>query len=117
VTGEEAREAGAERTGAFNRERPSSRRVQLGELQRTRVATAACGDARFSDDGAGTDVDDRERVRVAVRVDADHVVQPICSIQHTSSPGWGTHSGAGLGVKTASGRTVMGHAHKGRTGF
>jgi hypothetical protein len=32
----------------------------------------------FKDDRAGADVDDRERVCVAVRVDADHVVQLIC---------------------------------------
>jgi hypothetical protein len=38
VTGQEARETGAEQARAFDRERPSARRVQLGELQSTSVA-------------------------------------------------------------------------------
>jgi hypothetical protein len=69
---------------ASNRERPSSRRVFSRELQAARVAAAACGEARLEDHSARAHLDDRERVRVAVRVDPDHVVQPIC--KHPTHP-------------------------------
>jgi len=52
--------------------------VLLDECERVRVAAAVGGDCRLENDCAGHDLDDRERVRVAVRADADHLVQLIC---------------------------------------
>jgi hypothetical protein len=66
TAGEEAGQSCAEGAGAFNRERPSSRRVFSRELQSARVASATRGHARLKDDPASSNVDDRERVRVAV---------------------------------------------------
>ena len=97
---EEAGQARAERSGAFDRERAPARRMLLGEPKRLRVAASVCSDGGFEHDHAGAHLDDRDRVRVAVRVDADHVVQLICEHpESTSSPGWGTSTGAGLGME------------------
>src|SRR5258705_5345886 len=65
------------------------------------------------------DVHDRERVCVAVRVDTDDVVQLICEHPKTDlqPKRWGTRTGVGLGMQTAGGRTVTGHALTTRTGF
>jgi hypothetical protein len=49
-----------------------SRRVARTRLRFTR------GDARLEDHSSRTHLDDRERVHVAVRVDANHVVELIC---------------------------------------
>jgi len=49
--------------------------VLVNELQRPRVAVAARDDRRLEDDCAADDLHDSERVRVAVRVDTDYVVQ------------------------------------------
>jgi hypothetical protein len=47
------------------------------------------------------DVHDRDRVRVAVRVDTNDVVQLICEHPKTNlqPKRWGTRTGAGLGSK------------------
>ena len=50
----------------------------LDELQGLRVSLTSCGNRRLENDGATEHVQDRERMRVAVRVDADDVVQLIC---------------------------------------
>ena len=50
----------------------------LGEPQRLLVASSVCSDGGFEYDRAGPYVDDPDRVRVSVRVDADDVVQLIC---------------------------------------
>src|SRR5436189_5163270 len=55
----------------------------VDELQCPRVAVAVRVDRRLEDDGAADDLDDRERVRVAVWVDTDHLVQPICEHPRT----------------------------------
>jgi len=67
-----------ELSGAFNRERSSTRRVLVDELQRVRVAVAARGDGRLEQHSSAHDLHDSESVRVAVRVDTDDVVQLIC---------------------------------------
>ena len=75
--------------------------VLVDELQRLRVAVGVRGDRRLKHDRATDDVHDRERVRVAVRVDTDDVVQLICEHPRTDlqpSVG-GTRTGAGLGWK------------------
>jgi hypothetical protein len=78
TAGQEARQTGTERAGAFNRECASTGRVLVDELQRVRVAIAARHDGRLEDDQAADDLHDRQRVRVAVRIDTDDVVQLIC---------------------------------------
>jgi hypothetical protein len=75
---EEAGETGTERAGAFDRERSPARRVPVDELQSLRVAVAASDDRRLENDHAAHDLHDRERMRIAVRIDTDHVVQLIC---------------------------------------
>ncbi len=52
--------------------------MQLGELQCLCVAVAVRLDGRLENKSATNDVHDRERVRVAMRVDTDDVVQLIC---------------------------------------
>ena len=75
---QEAREAGTERGGALDSERSPTRCVPVDELQRVRIAVTARGNRLLEDDRAADDVHDRERMRVTVRVDTDHVVQLIC---------------------------------------
>jgi hypothetical protein len=84
-----------------------------------RVAVAARVDGRLKDDRSAKDMHDRERVRVAVRVDTDDVVQLICKHPRIDlqPKRWGTQTGVGLGMETAGGRTVTGHALTTRTGF
>jgi hypothetical protein len=57
------------------------------------VAVAARVDGRLKQDGSADDVHDRERVRVAVRVDTYDVVQLICKHPRTDlqPKRWGTH--------------------------
>ncbi len=76
--GQEARQAGTERAGAFDRECTPTRRVPVDEPQRVCVAVAARGDGCLKQDSSTDDKHDRERTRIAVRIDTNHVVQPIC---------------------------------------
>ncbi len=118
TTCEEAGEPGTEGAGALDRERTPTRRMLLGEPERVRVAAAARRDSRLEHHGAAKDVHDRKRVCITVRVDANDVVQLICKHPYlTSSLVVGGHSGVGLGMETAGGRTVTGHALTTRTGF
>jgi hypothetical protein len=78
LAADEASQAGAEGARTLDCEGPPARRVLVGQLQGARVAAATRGDARLEDDSSRTHLDDRERVHVAVRVDADHVVELIC---------------------------------------
>ena len=82
MTEEEASETGAERTWAFDREHTPARRVLIGKTKHARVTLTICDRCRFEHDNAAAHVDDRERVRVAVRINADHVVQLICKHPH-----------------------------------
>jgi hypothetical protein len=52
--------------------------VLVRERECRRVTGAVSGDARLDERLAAAHLDDRERMAVAVRVDADHVVQLIC---------------------------------------
>jgi hypothetical protein len=58
-----------------------------------RVAVAARDDRRLADDHSADDVHDRERMKVAVRIDTDDVVQLICKHPRTDlqPKRWGTH--------------------------
>ena len=88
-----------------------------GKLKRLHVAARVGGHYRLEHHHAGPNLDDRKRVRVSMRVDANHVVQLICEHRNDLRPSWGTRSGAGLGRGTARGRTVTGHTPTGWTGF
>jgi hypothetical protein len=91
--GQQARQTGTERASAFDGERSSTNCVPVSELQGMRVTVAARDDRRLEDDRPADDVHDRERMRVAVRVDTDDVVQPICKHPRTDlqPKRWGTH--------------------------
>jgi hypothetical protein len=91
--GQEARQTGTERASAFDSERSSTSCVLVNELQGMRVAVAARDDRRLEDDQPADDVHDRERMRVAVRIDTDDVVQLICKHPRTDlqPKRWGTH--------------------------
>ena len=92
TTGQEASETGTERTGSFDREGSSTACVLVCELQRLRVAVAVRVDRRLEHDHAADDLNDRERVRVAVWVDTDDVVQLICEHPRTDlQPSVGGH--------------------------
>jgi hypothetical protein len=75
--------------------------VLVDQLQNKRVAAAARADGRLEDDRAADDLHDRERVRVAVRIDTDDVVQLICKHPRTDlqPKRWGDTSGVGLGLR------------------
>src|SRR5207247_1969224 len=104
--GQEARQTGTERASACDCERSSPRGVLFDKLQRTRVALAARGDRRLEDSCPADDVHDRERMRVAMRIDTDDLAQLTCEHPSlTSSPSVGDTNGVGLGWKTAGGRT------------
>jgi hypothetical protein len=52
--------------------------VLFAEHERLPVAIAVCRNVRLKHDRAGSNLDDRECMRVAVRVDTNDVVQLIC---------------------------------------
>ena len=56
----------------------------LCNTQSLRVATAVCGNACLEDHHTAAHLDDRERVRIAVRVNTNHEVQLIC--KHRQQP-------------------------------
>src|SRR5207253_3854415 len=93
-------------------ERATSCAELLHKLQRPSVTVAVRVDGRLEDDSAADDLDDRDRMRVAVWVNTDDVVQLICKHPFTDlqPKSWGTRTGVGLGMETAGGRTVTGHA-------
>jgi hypothetical protein len=78
VGGEEAGEARTKRASALNCERASTRRALIDKLQGLRVPGAVRGDVGLDQDRSADDMEHRERVPVAMRIDADHVVQLIC---------------------------------------
>ena len=79
---EEASETGAERTSALDREGTPAGRVLIGKPKHACVTLAICDRGRLEHHTTTSHVDDRERVRVAVRVNADHVVQLVCKHPH-----------------------------------
>jgi len=85
---QEACETGTERACPLDREDTPTWRVPVDEPQSVCVAIAVCGDSRLEHDRATDDVHDRERVRVAVRVDTDDVVQLICEHPLTDLQPW-----------------------------
>ena len=91
--GQETRQTGTERTGAFDRERAPTRGVLVDEPEDIAVPLVTRGDVRLEHDRAADDVHDRERVPVAVRIDTNHVVQLICEhpLTDLQPKRWGTH--------------------------
>jgi hypothetical protein len=77
------------------------------------------GESRVSagNEDAVSAAHERERVGVAVRVDADDDVERVCNhllyLQHMG----GLDPVSVWSVEAARGRTVRSHARKGRTGF
>jgi hypothetical protein len=72
-------------TGALDRPETGSPGALLGESQRLRVATSAGRHRLLRHQRSAPRSDDRERVLVPVRVDADHVVQLVCNHPDRSS--------------------------------
>ena len=75
---------GAVVAAALDRPEASAGRVPIREGDGVRVAARAGGRRRLRDHRAGVRVDDRERVLVAMSIDADHVVHLLC--KHSTDP-------------------------------
>ena len=91
LPGKEAGQAGAEGATAFDRERTPTGSMLRRERERAPVAACVRGDRRLVDETARSYLEDRDRVHITMRVDADHVVQLIC--KHPYRPpatGWGS---------------------------
>jgi len=73
----------------------------VDELQRVRVAVAARRDSRLEHHGTADNLNDRDGVRIAVRIDTHDVVQLICKHPRTDlqPKRWGTQTGVGLGLR------------------
>lgn len=84
AAGQETSQSRPVRAGAFDCEGATARRMLLGNPTCLRVAGGIGGHHRFEHHHAGPNLDDRDRVRVSMRVDADHVVQLIC--EHPKRP-------------------------------
>lgn len=75
---------GAVVAGALDRPESIAGRVPVCEADSVRIAARAGGCRRLRNHRAGTRVDDRDRVLVAMGVDADHVVELVC--EHPTDP-------------------------------
>ena len=96
---EEARQAATEGAGSFDRERAPTGRVRLDKTERGLVAIASRRPSPRIRPRPSR-ANNREQVRVAVRVDTDDVIQLIC--KHRTSdvqPRVGDTTGVGLGWK------------------
>jgi hypothetical protein len=91
--------------------------VPIDKTKHARVTLSIRDRDRLEHHTAASHIDDRERVRVAMRINTNHVVELLCTHPTHLQPRLGDNSGAGPGVKTAGGRTVISHARNGRTGF
>jgi hypothetical protein len=78
MTDKKASETGAERSGALNREHTPAGSVLIGKTKHTRVTLTIGDRGRLEHHTARAHLDDRERVPIAMRINADHVVQLIC---------------------------------------
>ena len=76
--------SGAVVAGALDRPESIAGRVPICEADGVRVAACAGGRRHLRDHRAGMRVDDRERVLVAMGIDADHVVHLLC--KHSIDP-------------------------------
>ena len=78
LSDEEACETGAERTGAFDCEGTPAGSVPIDKTKHAGITLGVCLRGRLEHHSAASHLDDRERVRVAVRINTNHVVQLIC---------------------------------------
>jgi hypothetical protein len=83
---EEAGQAGAEGAAALDREGTPTRRVLVGQLERTSITGRARGDRRLDHGSARADLDDRERVHVSVRINANDVINLTCKHLYRPPP-------------------------------
>src|SRR5437763_12929257 len=91
VFDEKATQPGAERPDTLDRERAPPRCMLHGRPKRLDVARRIGIHARLERDRTTPHLNDRERVRITVRINTNHKVQLICKHHATtSSPGWGT---------------------------
>jgi hypothetical protein len=79
-----ASETGTVMARAFNRPQARSRRMLLGEAHCLGVATRVRRHRSLRHHATVRGRDDRERVPIAMGVDADHVVQFVC--KHPADP-------------------------------
>ena len=70
---------------ALDSPRPRAARMSIREAQRLRVAATAGRRRRLRDHRARPRVDNRKRVLIAMRIDANHVVQFVCKHPNRSS--------------------------------
>ena len=82
---EVAREAGAIVPGALDSPGANAARVPLRETERLAVAACARSDDCLRQYRPRRRTNDRERVLIAVRIDADHVIHPVCKHPDRSS--------------------------------
>ena len=78
MTEKDARETSAERAGALDRENTPAGSVLIGKTKHARVTLTIGDRGRLQHHTTAAHLDDRERVRVAVRVNTNHVIQLIC---------------------------------------
>src|SRR6266511_297295 len=78
MTDEKASKTGADRGVALDREHTPAGSVLIGKTKHARVTVTIGNCGRLEHHTASAHVDDRERVRIAMRINADHVVQLIC---------------------------------------
>ncbi len=82
AAGQEPGQASAAGAGALDRERTPPRRVLLRHAKRGSVAITVSRHRRLEHDHTAANIDDTDRVLVAMRVDTNHVVQLICNHPH-----------------------------------
>jgi hypothetical protein len=91
VIEQEPAQTGTVGRGALDRERAPAGSVSTRQQKCFRITTTVRCDAGLEHHHAAWYRDDRDRVRIAVRVDADNEIELICKHHRsTSSPGWGT---------------------------
>jgi len=112
---QEAGETGAEAARAFDRPDAPAGRLLAREAEQSLVAERVRGERHFRGDGTAR-VADCGRVRVAMRVHADHVVDPLCEHSHRDLLAEVDRVGAGLGMQTAR-QDCDESRPLGRTGF
>src|SRR5829696_10242559 len=85
MLGEVAGKTGAVAAGALDRPGAPAGRMALPEAKRLPVAAPVCSNRLPGHDSTGRCRQHRHDVLVAVGVDADHVVQPVCKQPTRSS--------------------------------
>src|SRR5215211_1224926 len=111
VLEQERRQSGAEAAGRLDRPDPPAGCVLASEAQQLLVADRVGADRGVDLQRARQRGDDRRRMRIAVGVDADHVIDLVCEHASTSRKRGDRTNGGRPGQPR--GETVMGHARTG----